>query len=133
MWGHWLVEWKRWFSIVLLRFEGLSREAFHTHAFGCVSWVLWGMLIEQHLDGRIQVHTPSWRPVITRRSTFHKVDSVGRTWVLSFRGPWAAWWHEYIPETGTILTLLSGRRVISTSTPIGRHRVGVVWESASRQ
>ena len=44
--GYWLIESKRWFSIALLRFDEGSREAFHTHAFNAISWVLWGELLE---------------------------------------------------------------------------------------
>jgi len=44
--GYWLIESKKWFSIVLLKFEGKSREAFHTHAFNAISWLLKGKLIE---------------------------------------------------------------------------------------
>ena len=38
------------FSIALLKFEGISREAYHTHAFGAISWLLKGMLVEEFLD-----------------------------------------------------------------------------------
>ena len=31
--GYWLIESKKLFSIVLLKFDGRSREAYHTHAF----------------------------------------------------------------------------------------------------
>ena len=40
--GYWLIEWKAVFSIVLLKFEGKSRETFHTHAFNCISWLISG-------------------------------------------------------------------------------------------
>lgn len=115
VWAHWLIECKRLFSIVLLRFEDGSRDAYHEHAFDCVSWVLRGRLVETLLDGDVLVHCPSWRPIITRRSTFHKVRSSGRTWVLSFRGPWARFWREYIPGTQEIRTLTHGRAVVSSA------------------
>src|SRR5687768_8409074 len=92
VWGYFLVGVKALLTVALLRFEHGSRDAFHSHAFDCVSWVLRGELIEQHVDGRIERHTASWLPVVTRRTTFHKVDSVGRTWVLTFRGPWVPTW-----------------------------------------
>lgn len=110
--GYWLIEWKRAFSIVLLKFEGDSREAYHEHAFNCFSWVLRGRLFE---DFRTEHGTncrwipASWRPFITRRSTFHKVSSVGTSWVLSFRGPWAKTWREYRPLEGREVTLTHGR------------------------
>lgn len=36
--GYWLIEWKNVFSIVLLKFEKGTREAYHTHAFNAFSW-----------------------------------------------------------------------------------------------
>ena len=47
--------------------------------------------------------------MITRRDTFHKVDSVGTTWVISFRGPWSKTWQEYLPKENKEVTLASGR------------------------
>lgn len=103
------------FSIVLLRFENGTRDAYHSHAFNCVSWVLKGKLIENHLTDLLDmppdVHTPSLKPVITHRHTFHKVESVGRTWVISFRGPWAKTWLEYDPSTNKMVQLTHGRKL----------------------
>lgn len=113
VWGFWLIEIKALFSIVLLCFENGSREAFHEHAFNCVSWVLGGELWERHFDGRVVIYVPSFRPVITRRSTFHKVTSHGRTWVISFRGPWANTWREYLPNERRTATLTHGRREVA--------------------
>jgi hypothetical protein len=112
--GYWLIEAKGLFSIVLLRFDGLSREAFHTHAFDCLSWVVKGALQEVILGGPSLLRWASWLPFITRRSTFHKVHSiVPRTWVLSIRGPWTARWEEYLPMTNEFVTLSTGREVVS--------------------
>lgn len=114
--GYWLIEAKRMFSICLLRFDGQSREAFHTHAFNAVSWVLSGGLTETFLDGRVRRHRPSLKPIFTPRDDFHKVDSDrGVTWVLTFRGPWADRWREFLPNTRRYLTLASGRQIVSTS------------------
>lgn len=117
VWGFWLIEWKRFFSVVLLCFEDGSRDAYHNHAFNSISWVLRGRLTEHHLHNLAKrvVYTPSWRPVITRRTTFHKVVSQGRTWVLSFRGPWAKTWEEYRYQHTPgerYVTLTHGRRQI---------------------
>ena len=112
VWGWWLIEIKALFSIALLRFENGSREAYHSHTFDSVSWVLKGRLEENHYRGGQDIHTRSLRPVITRRSTTHKVVSVGRTWVLTFRGPWASEWKEYIPGRG-LVTLTHGRREVT--------------------
>lgn len=115
VWGFWLVEMKSLFSVALLKFVGDSREAFHSHAFNSISWVLRGQLREHFLDDDPlyscprNVYHPSWKPIVTRRSTVHKVDSVGTTWVLTFRGPWTYTWTEYLPETREYVTLMNGR------------------------
>lgn len=109
--GLFLIEIKRLFSIVLLRFDEGSREAFHSHAFNCISWVLSGGLFEKFFgNGGGLLHFPSFKPVVTRRETFHKVLGLAkRNWVLTFRGPWAKTWNEFIPATGAHKTLTHGR------------------------
>lgn len=118
--GYWLVEIKSLFSIVLLRFDGPSRRSYHEHAFNCVSWLLRGWLGESMFDSTRgtpatwkppTVYIPSPIPFLTRRTDFHRVDSIGTSWVLSFRGPWAARWREYIPGVG-MRTLRHGREVV---------------------
>jgi len=109
VWGFWFVEAKRACSVVLLRFENGTRDAHHDHAFNSVSWLLKGRLVERHLNGRVQIHRPNLWPIVTKRSTFHQVESVGRSWVLSFRGPWSSTWHEHTKEEG-VYTLSSGRK-----------------------
>jgi hypothetical protein len=115
VWAHWLFEFKGLGSIVLLRFEDGSRDAYHSHAFDCISWVLSGELNEIHHHStepdpfrRLDIHWPSIFPVITLRSTTHMVRSRGRTWVLSFRGPWADTWQEILPGDRSV-ALASGR------------------------
>lgn len=118
VWAHWLFEIKGLCSVVLLRFEDGSREAYHEHAFNCVSWVLRGRLVEFVLPSDItcpdtvNVYPASLRPVVTLRSTFHKVVSDGRAWVLSFRGPWAKTWREYVPGENRFARLTHGRREV---------------------
>ena len=116
VWGLWLIEWKRFFSIALLCFEDGSREEFHTHAFNSMSWVLKGKLEEEliHLTPRIK-HTPSFKPIMTSRNTFHRVHSKGRTWVFTVRGPWVEKWKEFDPATDEFAILTHGRKVVSTS------------------
>jgi hypothetical protein len=110
--GYWLAEVKSLFSAVLLRFDDGSRDEYHDHAFWSVNWVLRGRVVEHHLDGGKVVHTPSLIPVVTRRSTFHRVVSEGTTWVASIRGPWTRNWHEYDPRTDKHITLEHGRKVV---------------------
>jgi len=111
--GLFVIEIKSLFSVVLLRFSDGSRDAYHSHAFDAISWVLCGRLAEavwQELGW--WVYSPSWRPIVTRRSRFHRVTSVGTTWVLSFRGPWADTWLEETRARG-VYRLTHGRREVA--------------------
>lgn len=111
--GYWLIEWKKVFSICLLNFQGTSRPVFHNHAFNCFSWLLTGCLKETFLEGLVVYHFPSIKPFITRRGDFHKVDSTAKgSWLLTFRGPWASYWDEYVPETGEYRTLTKHRQIV---------------------
>lgn len=115
VWAHWLFESKRWGSIVLLRFEDGSRDAYHSHAFDCVSWLLSGGLVEDRIapedTAGVWSYLPGPYPIITLRGHMHKVTSVGRSWVLSFRGPWAPTWQERTPDGSA--TLANGRRTVA--------------------
>lgn len=115
VYGFWLFRWKKLFTIALLRFEDGTRDAYHSHAFNCVSWVLKGKLIKDNLDSTQNTYTAGPRPVVTLRNTFHRVTSVGRTYVLTFRGPWSNTWSEYLPNTKKHLTLTHGRKVLATN------------------
>ena len=112
--GYWLVEIKSLFSIALLKFDGKSREAYHTHAFNCFSWVLRGELMECFLDGRTEFHSRSWRPFFTRRTDFHKVSSITAkpSWILTFRGPWKKEWLEWRPLENRFVGLTHGRQEV---------------------
>lgn len=110
--GYWLVEAKRVCSLVLLHFDNGTRDAYHDHAFTSVSWLLAGVLVERHRSGQVTTYRPSLRPIVTRRRTFHQVESIGRSWVLSFRGPWASQWHEFRPAENRSVTLTSGRQEV---------------------
>jgi len=113
VWGFWLCEFKPLFSITLLCFEDGSREAFHSHAFNAISWVLKGHIEETMLDETIiNNYHPSFKPVYTPRDCFHRVYSYGRTWILTFRGPWTKEWQEYLPDTDEFVTLTNGRRIV---------------------
>lgn len=110
--GFFLAELKKLFTVVLLHFWDGSREAYHSHAFNSVSWVLRGKLVEHMHSGLINIYKPSLLPIITRRIDCHKVVSVGNTYVLSFRGPWVKTWEEYLPETEKFITLTHGREIV---------------------
>ena len=110
--GHWLVESKRWFSIALLHFHNGTRDAFHSHAFNALSWLVRGDLRERSLDDDVIRYLPSIKPIYTAHSRFHQVYSNGDSWVLTFRGPWRDKWLEYIPAEKKYYTLTHGREVI---------------------
>lgn len=111
------LEIKSLFSIVLLRFENGSREAFHSHAFNCVNWVLTGALKEDLKDSPyrgagIYKYCKSLKPFLIYKDDIHKVSGVGRSWVLSFRGPWDNTWLEWTEDKGYI-KLTHGRKIIN--------------------
>lgn len=119
--GFFAVEIKKLFSIVLLHFSHGSREAYHTHAFHSISWVLKGKLNEfrmnpDTLQDTLVVHKPSFLPVFTSRWHMHMVQSVGDTFVLSFRGPWMPSWMEYLPQTKELVLLTHGRVELTRKT-----------------
>lgn len=118
--GFWFFRAKPLFTVALLRFANGTRDAFHSHAFHSVSWVLRGELEENRYAfeeaGRIFTsvsrYLPSWRPIFTSRRNLHRVESKGTTWVLTFRGPWAKTWQE-ITESGETITLTHNRRRVA--------------------
>lgn len=112
VWGFFVIEIKCLLSVVLLHFHPGSREAYHTHAFHAVSWLLSGKLVEQHRDGHVCTYTPSFWPIITLRSTFHRVSSEGHSWAITFRGPWIPFWKEYLPASNQLITLTHGRQLV---------------------
>jgi hypothetical protein len=116
--GYWLIEWKRGFSIALLRFGPGTRDAYHEHAFDSVSWLLKGGLRERIRYGFDRGvfsdihHKPSWKPIVTQREVLHKVFGLHKAnWVLTFRGPWVDTWRE-LRRNGRFVTLTHGRKVV---------------------
>lgn len=130
MWG---LECKRFGSILVLRFEQGTREAFHTHAFNATSWVLTGTLVEQSLPEKnfplwkdllsgadergLSMFTTwagfgaSFQPIRTDRRRFHRVAGGSQgAWVLSFRGPWWTGWRELDPTDMTQTKLTNHRQ-----------------------
>lgn len=109
MWG---IESKRFGSVLLLKFERGTRDAFHTHAFNAISWLLSGGLLEVEMGERDVTHRPGLRPIITKRSTFHKVYGLEkRSWAITLRGPWVNRWRESLPDRDIVLT--HGRKEVA--------------------
>ena len=115
--GYWLVESKKLFSIVLLCFNKGSREAFHSHAFNAISWVISGRLdecIKNKYGYKNELILPSAKPIFTPRERLHKVTGLAnKTWVITFRGPWSNTWKEFFDKTNEEVTLTSGRKIIN--------------------
>lgn len=113
--GYWLIEIKSLFSIAILKFSKGSRDAYHSHAFNCISWVLSGHLFEDRIINNKHIYTnfkPSILPIYTTRDNLHKVHGVTDfTWVLTFRGPWVNNWNELL--NNKYITLTHGRKVVN--------------------
>ncbi len=116
--GFFIVEIKPLFSIVLLRFNKGTREAFHSHAFNALTWFVKGLVVEHRIDPAYpgvsvaKSFGPNLKPKFTPRNNYHKVESVETTFALSFRGPWANTWQEYLPS-GKFVTLTHGRKEVT--------------------
>ena len=126
--GYWLFEIKWLCSIVLLKFDGKSRNAYHNHAFHCINWLLKGNLFEDIIEFKphpvfsFNHYKPSWKPFIISRSRMHQVSpdplptkNKEISWVLSFRGRWTDTWKEYDPTTKYHRVLSKGRVVSKSS------------------
>jgi hypothetical protein len=111
--GFWLFEIKSLFSIALLHFNKGTRENYHSHAFNAYSWFLSGKVEEQHLNKEPMIWEPSIYPKYTPRSTFHRVNALENTYVLTFRGPWSETWLEYDPNNKEYIELSNGRKIVN--------------------
>lgn len=115
--GFFFVEIKPMFSVVLLRLRNGTREAFHSHAFNALTWWLTGHVLEHRMcltnpeEIAVKEYRPSFKPKYTPRENHHKVESIGVSWALSFRGPWVDKWVEY--RNGSRVVLTHGRKVVS--------------------
>lgn len=110
--GYWLIEWKPVFSIVLLKFNKGTREAYHSHAFPALTFWLYGSITEHHMDKESINWYPSLMPKYTPRNCFHKVEAHEDTYALSIRGPWDETWQEYRNTDDQLVTLANGREII---------------------
>lgn len=114
--GYWLIEWKDVFSIVLLKFNEGSRDAYHSHAFNAYTWWLKGRVIEVCYDeetkkpSNYKAWTPSFKPKYTPKGCFHKIIASETSWALSIRGPWDKTWKEH--KDGETYTLTHGRNKV---------------------
>lgn len=109
--AYFLIEWKKFFSIGILKFNEGSREAYHNHAFNALTWWMKGSVTEIKLEGEQKNYTPSFIPKYTKRDNFHKVVAYEKTFALTFRGPWSDSWKEY--KNDRYITLTHGRKEIN--------------------
>jgi hypothetical protein len=111
--GYWLIEWKKVFSVVLLKFEPNHRENYHSHAFNAITWWIKGEAEELLADGTSLKWKPSIWPKWTPKSTTHKYQPLTKVYAISLRGPWENKWNEVKPD-GTSITLTHGRVIQKT-------------------
>lgn len=108
--GYFVVEIKSLFTVVILRFAQGTREAYHSHSFNAYTLWLSGSVKEHHrADSPKFWKAGQWK--FTARDTFHKVEALGATWCISFRGPWVKTWQE--DRQGHVVTLTHGRRIVT--------------------
>lgn len=112
--GYFLIEWKPFFSIGLLKFNKGSREAYHSHAFNAVTWFIWGSVTEEKLDGTTKDFGPSLIPKYTPRTNTHRVIAHDTTYAVTIRGPWKDRWVEYRNNKRVLVELTHGRVITMT-------------------
>jgi quercetin dioxygenase-like cupin family protein len=108
--GYFLIEAKSKFSIVLLRFNKGTREAYHSHGFNALTLWLAGSVKEHLLGIRAPRHFNPLQIKWTPRNAFHKIEALETSWAMSIRGPWVDRWQEY--RNGQFVTLTHGRQEI---------------------
>ena len=107
--GYFLIEIKSLFSIVLLKFNKGTRDAYHNHAFNALTFWLKGNVFEHFLNGPSKM----WKAgnvKYTSKSDFHKVEALEQSWALCFRGPWQKTWNEH--KNNKLVTLTNGRVIL---------------------
>lgn len=105
--GYWLIEWKPVFSIVLLKFNKGTRDAYHEHAFNALTIWIKGEVLEEYQDGSTAQVWKAGQCKYTPRSNFHRIKALKTSWALCFRGRWLKSWKEELH--GETYTLTHGR------------------------
>lgn len=106
--GLFLVEIKSMFSVVLLKFEKGTREAYHSHAFNAFTLWLKGEVIEEFPNGK-KSYWEAGMVKYTPRNLFHRVRALVDTYAISFRGPWVTRWYETNDNYVKTTTFTHGR------------------------
>ena len=111
--GFWLIEWKMVFSLVFLKFNKGTREAYHNHAFSALTFWIWGgPVTEHHIDGTKIDWYPSLFPKYTPKTCFHKIETHNDTYAFCIRGPWDETWKEYREIDDLFIKFGHGREII---------------------
>lgn len=110
--AYFLVEFKNFFSIALLKFNTGCRDNYHTHTFNAFTWFIKGKLVEEDISGDTYVYTRSLLPKFTSKTKTHRVRAFSTSWCFTIRGPWKKTWSEHNKKDNTITILTHGRRVV---------------------
>jgi len=105
--AYWLIEWKKVFSVGILKFETGSRDAYHSHAFNALTWWLKGKVTEILYPNTSRNFAPSIKPKYTPRKLTHMVVAHTTTYALTIRGSWKDKWTEIRGDK--VVTLTHGR------------------------
>ena len=109
--AYFLLEWKKGFSIALLKFNEGSREAFHSHAFNAFTWWIKGEAVETLYPSKQNLTWfPSFKPKFTPKGNTHKITAKKTTWAFTIRGPWDDKWIEVKGDEK--ITLTHGRKIL---------------------
>lgn len=109
-----LIEWKRAFSVLFLKFNKGCREDYHSHAFNALTWFVKGNLVEERLaQDKVQYkrYTLSVLPKVTLKDNLHRVKAYKDSWCFTLRGPWQDNWTEFNETTRETIHLTKGRKV----------------------
>jgi len=112
--AYFLIEWKSFFSIAILKFNKGGREEFHTHAFNALTWFIKGQLEEEDVDGSLYNYKRSFLPKVTLKDKNHRVKALTDSWCLTLRGSWCDNWTEYKKDVDTTTKITHHRVVLST-------------------
>lgn len=106
--AYWLIK-SDLFSIGLLLYADKSLEHYHSHQFTSINWLIIGRLYEKFFGGATRTLNPSIFPFIIKASSFHKINSLKKSWVFTIRGPKINW--KQFPDD-TLMVISNERRIL---------------------
>lgn len=111
--AYFLIEWKNFISIAILKFNKGGREEFHTHAFNAVTWFVKGDLVEEDVSGDTYKYTRSLIPKVTPKDKNHRVKALTDSYCFTIRGKWSDKWLEYEDDTRQVTEFTHGRKIVN--------------------